>query len=529
MGDLPGELGGPRLGVWCLLSLLALVIIAIASYLLENDWSFIQNQFQEMLVGVAFACVTVAVALTSLLMSGYQLTYFARADKHASSAGASAETLTNPVPAASPAATPWDDEESDQRDRSRFVLTPKWQARIVTCIMVVVAAVGNLALQWQQHRQSAYFQELSKQDLRDVIMDQRQVMGVEFGPSFQIEDLRRFRRDADSLWILSLAGTQANDQVFAELANFPKLARLDLSRTAITDKGLLDSKLFYTATNQPNLSLADTRISWSAIRELTDHARLGKLDLSGLGLTDDQIAHPIQATQLKLSRNPITDEGVSKLLSHGTLFRLDVSDTQITGQCFVESQCPTELILDGTPIDDATLLAICKKNTIEKISLARTKVTAAMLPQLSGMTVRLGQGPITDNDLSNLGPMAFDCLGLNDKQFTGAGLINTAATTLSLDLSNSSVTDDVLIQIQARHRVQFLGLANTAITDRSLPHLRAMEIDLRGTKVTAQALAEQSTIGRFIISFDQFSPEEMALLRRLRVTIGQHFLYHNGF
>ncbi len=139
-------------------------------------------------------------------------------------------------------------------------------------------------------------------------------------PSFQIEDLRRFRRDADSLWILSLAGTQANDQVFAELANFPKLARLDLSRTAITDKGLLDSKLFYTATNQPNLSLADTRISWSAIRELTDHARLGKLDLSGLGLTDDQIAHPIQATQLKLSRNPITDEGVSKLLSHGHSF-----------------------------------------------------------------------------------------------------------------------------------------------------------------------------------------------------------------
>ncbi len=130
-----GRPSGPRAGRhgWAFgvfAELLALVIIAIASYLLENDWSFIQNQFQEMLVGVAFACVTVAVALTSLLMSGYQLTYFARADKHASRRPASAETLTNPVPAASPAATPWDDEESDQRDRSRFVLTPKWQARI---------------------------------------------------------------------------------------------------------------------------------------------------------------------------------------------------------------------------------------------------------------------------------------------------------------------------------------------------------------------------------------------------------------
>ncbi len=110
-----------------------------------------------------------------------------------------------------------------------------------------------------------------------------------------------------------------------------------------------------------------------------------------------------------------------------------------------------------------------------------TKVTAAVLPQLGGRSVRLGKCFITDKDLGNLAPIEFKHLGLNDKQFTGACLKAGNVIANSLDLSRSSVTDEILHTIACTHNpFRFLGLAHTQVTDAGMRNVLANELDLRG-------------------------------------------------
>ncbi len=62
------------------------------------------------------------------------------------------------------------------------------------------------------------------------------------------------------------------------------------------------------------------------------------LDLSGLHITTINLLIPSR-TCLKLSRNPITDEGLARQLKVTALERLDVSDTSITGECITLRNC----------------------------------------------------------------------------------------------------------------------------------------------------------------------------------------------
>ncbi len=270
------------------------------------------------------------------------------------------------------------------------------------------------------------------------------IMGVVMSATATEEDVRRVARRAPQIERLSLAGTRLGDDSLNVLKQFPALSSLDLSRTAITDRGLLRLKQVY------EISLADTQVTLPAALQYCQSMSTQMLDLSGTGITDEMLgrsAGPVRLISLKLARNPISDAGVKTMFDNQLLpMWLDLSDTGVSGECLLRSTGPQVVILDGTPITDAVLGKLLASPTFPctDISLRRTSITAAMLPALSGHSIALGHGRITEADLINLPSGSFGHLKLNGPEFTGKALTLGKLRVGNIDFSGSSVTDDVL-------------------------------------------------------------------------------------
>jgi uncharacterized protein YjbI with pentapeptide repeats len=313
------------------------------------------------------------------------------------------------------------------------------------------------------------------------------------------------------------------------LAAFPNLTELDLSRTAITDANLSTLKLSAPIEQSRRgsvLSLSDTQVTWQGARDVASRMPHELLELAGLNITDEQLSTGIAAKGLSLARNPITDAGVDALLEHSNIHRLDLSDTSITGKTLDRRNCPTVLILDGTNIDDANLTKLLTNRTVDYLSIQNTQVTAAVLPLLVGKSVKLGAGPITESDLLVMGNASFSHLGLHDKKFDGRCLLAGKIKAMSVDLSGSSVTDDIVMQfLTSGSGTSYLGLANTRITDACLTFINTAELDIRGTSITVRGLSARPQRGRLVISHQQFTPLELANLQRIGYQLDERSEY----
>ena len=511
---------------WTILSAITLGVFFVQDgFMRPSGWADALRNFPDMLIPTAAACLTVGIGLTSLLASGYQLTYFAKGFRTSPAQPAEPTSLAEPIKSDdSTTRTEWLEDAQVMPPRHAFEFGPKWQARALTVLLICIAVASTIGIDSSRQKVVGFFEKLSSKDLLHVnLKSDESIEGIQFGPDFTDADLDRYVKYANSLTSLSLAGTKVTDAVVPKLKAFSKLMHLDLSNTAITDAGL-QQLLNQSGSDAESyegisiLSLADTQVTWAGIEKFLEGKKLLTLDVSGLGITDQQVVklHAIMA--LTLSRNPITDEGLSALLNTGRPSYLDVSDTAVTGTALATSRCPMELNLDGTQVSDATLTAILSAGKLRRVSLARTKVTAAVLPSLAGMAVRLGDGPITEDDLASLNTISFMHLGLNGQQFTGKCMAIGKIQTDSLDLSNSSVTDDVVLSFPRRY-ARFVGLAHTKIADKAVQRLFAREIDLRGTRVTAAGLAAIHSYFGIVLSHNQFSPSDMALLDQAKVEI----------
>ena len=528
-----------RLIGWVLLAGVAFVVILVESVIMDGgNFRAGLRVMPEMIVGIVTSSITMAVGVMSLMASGYRLTHFERSSKSSplpvepatnTAEPAESSAVLTPKESKAPFEAEWLDDAQPERQARPFELTPQWQARLITLGLVGVAALGALGIHLAKLRTLRFYEGLDQPGLLHVYASNQKVTGLEFGPDFVDSDLQKYLKYRDSLLTLSFARTKITDAILPELKAFPNLQELDLSGTAITDAGLEQLALPKFKVANPDgtpgfqrLSLADTKVKWAAIQQLAKKHVISHLDLSGLQISDADLATGISVSSLRLSHNPITDEGLPALLKNSRLHGLDVSDTAITGST-LNVPSLQRLNLDGTAITDATLTAILNNSSVSHFSLRRTGITPAVLPLLVNKSIRLGKGAITENDLAALGPAHFDHLGLNDKQFTGKCMTAGTLSTLSLDLSNSSVTDDVLMSIGGKGNwFQFLGLANTKATDGCLLYLQAVsELDIRGTRVTGEGLRLRYTQGFLVISHDQFTPKQLSSLHGPKVEINK--------
>lgn len=462
--------------------------------------------------------------ILALLLGGYRLTSYAPRRETSSTISTNPFDLHDSTTAAA-------DEPRTSRSRK--------QARWLTACVGGIAIACLVGSYYRDRLVVARYAELANPakyfEASVASVDYRggAIVGVVMAPEATEADLIKVAEREPQIERLSLAGTKFDDDMLPILNRFPTLQVLDLSGTRITDAGLAELRPVRS------LALADTSISFPAAMEYSRLWSLGQLDLSGTSVTDDQIidagrqanSSVSRLTELRLARNSISDVGVSALFDLCTVsYLLVLSDTRVTGDSLPHLNSPSAINLDGTLVDDAVLSKLLALPSwgCSQLSLRRTGVTAAILPRLTGRSVAFGGGQITETDLLSWPALSFTELRLNGPEFTGEALASGKILVQRLDLSHSSVTDDVLKRLDPLGWINGLKLSHTKVSIEGLKGFNAGEIDLRHTAVSGADLLKHFDLilsHRIMIRHDNCSPEELLKLRDRRVVIDESSMW----
>lgn len=161
----------------------------------------------------------------------------------------------------------------------------------------------------------------------------------------------------------------------------------------------------------------------------------------------------------------------------------------------------TQLRLTNQPVDDDGLRLVAGLSALETLDLDATNVTDSGLAHLISLanlqTLYLNSTTVTDVGLAYLTTLAkLYILGLEGTQVTDAGLahLTSLANLLSLWLDGTTVTDAGLVHLTSLANLQTLYLRGTTVTDAGLEQLATMtnlqNLSLDGTKVTDAGVAK---------------------------------------
>lgn len=213
----------------------------------------------------------------------------------------------------------------------------------------------------------------------------------------------RLERDtAGNVIAVHLRGSWVTDTELLDLAQHPKLERLDLSHTRITDEGLLhfrpareiqDLNLFYAEqiTDQGMTAIKE----WKNLRHLNVRGtRISDRTLAIVGLIP-------QLESLDIAYTQITDNGLDALVPLTVLKELHLGRSKLgKGALEVLRLLPTLEYLDlggphpgpdgyrtslGSPMDDAVPRAISELKQLRVLNLSHSQIGADGLRVLSSV------------------------------------------------------------------------------------------------------------------------------------------------
>ncbi|MFO1062884.1 MAG: hypothetical protein U0892_03300 [Pirellulales bacterium] len=373
-------------------------------------------------------------------------------------------------------------------------------------------------------KQQSIADEFKKRDGGVEFDSDGNVVAITAGPNTTDAEVIQFN-EYPKLTKLSLAHSRITDACIQDLAALGGLYDLDLSYTAVTDEGL--NELKSAARELRALKLNGTQISCKAVSEFLLHrpvTAVSTLEFGDRTLTDADLAGLPPVPILSLARTQITDRGLKQYLRNGGCLRLDVSYTDIDGSGIVPKGSQlTHVNLDGTKLKQSEFDRLFL-STGAVLSVKETQVRLPVVPpgmRISGL--RLGGGAIDEAELVRAGGETFEYLGLQGKEFTGACFQNNSITVSYLDLSGSGITDEQVKHLRMAEVVA-LDLSNTQVSDACLPYLEsctAQRIDLRDTKITAEGLLKSLIPPHktLALSCSQFSAEDFTQLKaKFRVT-----------
>jgi len=205
----------------------------------------------------------------------------------------------------------------------------------------------------------------------------------------------------------SLRGSWVNDVEMMDLARLPRLERLDLSHTRITDEGLLllktaprinDLNLYYAEliTDQgmvaikewkhlKRLNLRGTRVSDGALEVVSHLIELEALEIANTSITDNGLDFLITLTSLKeLSLGPrrLSDGLLEVLRLLPTLTYLDLSGPRVTDRPDVVSGNRTG---ESGAMDERKARAIAELKELRVLKLGYSNISADGLKILSSL------------------------------------------------------------------------------------------------------------------------------------------------
>lgn len=446
-------------------------------------------------------------------------------------------------------ANPWNGEEAEQSPPSD---TPKQLGpRRLAYGLLVVSMMGSLGVQqvdrWRRNTELRHNQlgaELANSGGR-IEVSNRRVVSLKLGPQADDQTLKQYLYLKD-IASLDLSGTKITDAAFESISGFRHLQNLDLSYTNITAQGMqkfpVQSNAYY------KLNIAGTKISADdLIAFLTTNwkVRIRALDLSYMSWNLDELKRvaPYFRAEMSLRGFNMNDEQLIELMAIAEegggfqLFDVDLSDNQLSGR-FLKDWAPQHrLVLKNNPLNDAEFggALASRPFSLKDLCLSGTQLTNASLSvidsRMSLNRLSLGEGMFTEQGLLSVKLNGVDHMRLNARSFTGESLEMRTVSMQLLDLSGSGVNDNSLKRL-SQLRVSSLNLADTEITDASLPTLAGFlfqqEVDLSHTKITAQGLLRGDLVNyqRVIVAPGQFSQEAVKQLRKIiKIDIGGKISY----
>ncbi|MFK7738564.1 MAG: hypothetical protein AB8B50_21245 [Pirellulaceae bacterium] len=506
------------------------------------------------------ACVTFFIGCWVLKASGYR---FARAAKTvpalASAAGVTDPSLAperSAAEAQSMAATnigsdpsPWSEPanaevpelgvaqqvSSDKETEQSGFWDSNRGARLCAGLIFAFAVVGSLLTYGLQLRRDALLVEINGfarsiyEEGGVVQASNYEVTLVKLPPSADdstVAKLLRYR----GIDALDLSDTQVTDACVATLRQFPKLARLNVSRSQLTPDGvapLLDLAL----TELKIAGLQGSKERWCEL--LKNNSSIFALDISDLGLTFSELEPLFDAlpSQLAIRGCQLTDAELIRLLEPsrlGSYLSLDVGDNELDGSCLSAKELAgfslEELRLQGNPLLDAELQKAATSGVaINNLYLGDDSLTDAAIPDVLALCsygLHLENGTISESGVASSKLAGLQTLALNGTDFSGLGFEDAIARGLTVLLRGSGVKDSDLAEVLSAAWVS-LDLSDTSVTDAALDALTGssmiFDVDLSRTDVTAGGLSDSDwrNVKVLKIAWGQFTSEELKRIRKL--------------
>ncbi|MBI3467901.1 MAG: hypothetical protein HY000_33255, partial [Planctomycetes bacterium] len=279
-----------------------------------------------------------------------------------------------------------------------------------------------------------------------------------------------------SLRVLSLENTQVRGR---HLAPFTNLEALDLVYCPVNDEGL---KQMQGMTRLQKLLIRDAVISDAGVQNLSGLVNLEQLDLGGTKITDAGVAHLRGMTRLKklnLESAGLTDEGLAVLSVMTTM---------------------QELNLYGTRITNAAVDTLENMKDLRTVDLRYTRMTRAGVDRLQAALPRCDI-TFLDSSVPPTIPAGADRIvaGEGHAQVAewvraiGGRAVIEEGQLQEVSLASTSVTDELLRNLQGLKHLRKLELHTTEVGDPGVEHLAGLtgltELDLSGTAISDAGLA----------------------------------------
>ena len=256
---------------------------------------------------------------------------------------------------------------------------------------------------------------------------------------------------------VNLAGRWVNDSEMIELAALPKLERLDLSHTRISDEGLLHLRPARQIQDL-NLLYAE-QITDQGMNAIRDWHALKALNLRGTRITDGTLAMVAKLTQLEsldVAATGVSENGLAGLIP---LTRLK------------------HLALGRNRLNDSTLDALRFLQTLESLDLSgpRNVNRNARRERTTGLAERLLRAIAELKNLRVL-KLGYTAVGPDELRKLTPALVKVE----KLGLENCArVNDDALAELAHWPALQYLDVQETAVTQNGIDALRQAKPELK--------------------------------------------------